>query len=100
MSSAIRHNSGPLNGDQLSGIIRSRNQSYQLANRRVGERPLCKAVSFLDTTTWEADRFFPMRHLYYSWIGEYQVVENRGTEVVELYKGSDQAAALEFYNKE
>lgn len=100
MSSAIRHNSGPLSGDQLSGIIRSRNQSYLLADRRVGSRPYCKAVSFQDTTTWEANRFFPTRHLYYSWIGEYQVLENRGTEVVELYKGSDQATALEHYNRE
>lgn len=100
MSSAIRHNSGPLTEGQLSQIIHSRNQSYQLANRRVGARPLCKAVSFLDTTTWEADRFFPMRHLYYSWIGEYQVLEKNGIECKELYRGRDQATALEFYNKE
>ena len=100
MSSAIRHNSGPLNGDQLSGIIRSRNQSYLLADRRVGSLPLFKAVSFSDTTTWEANRFFPTRQLYYSWIGEYMVQENRGTEIVELYRGKEQATALEHYNKE
>ena len=100
MSSAIRHNSGPLSGDQLTGIINSRNQSYLLADRRVGSRPRYKIVSFRDTTTWEANKFFPVRLLYYSWIGEYTVLENRGTEVVELYKGNDQMTALEHYNKE
>ena len=100
MSSAIRHNSGPLSGDQLTGIINSRNQSYLLAERRVGSLPRFKAVSFSDTTTWEANRFFPTRQLYYSWIGEYMVQENRGTEIIELYKGSDQMTALEHYNKE
>ena len=100
MSSAIRHNSGPLNEGQLNSIIHSRNQSYLLADRRVGSRPHCKAVSFLDTTTWEANKFFPVRHLYYSWLGEYTVLENRGTEIVELYKGRSQCEALHFYNKE
>ena len=101
----IKHGSGLISQEELAKIIAGRNQNYLLATRRIGRGPdglMCKVVkaSELGTSSWSANRFFPERELWRDFTGKFIVQDNKGIEIVELYKGSDETEALNAYNKE